>query len=58
LSENAPKALDKINALLAQAIYISLERDSTRDIGPFYDLFAQTSPSTPRKKSLNPSKLG
>jgi len=50
-SENAPAALDKIDALLAQASYISLERDSTKDIGPFYVLLYQISLSVSRKKS-------
>jgi len=35
LSENAPAALDKIDALLAQASYILLERDNTRTLGLF-----------------------
>jgi len=43
---------------LAQASYISLERDIARDSGPFNVLFAETSPSAPHKKSLNPRKLG
>jgi len=42
LSENASEALDKIDALLAQESYISLERDGARYIGPFYVLFSKS----------------
>ena len=35
---------------LSQASRISLERDSTSNVGPFYILFAQVSPLTPKQK--------
>jgi len=38
LSENTPVALDKIDVLLAQVGYFSLERKSAKIIGPFYVL--------------------